>query len=108
MLVFTYKFDINEFLSKFKAQICVRGDLQNPAELDTYAATLAAIALRALMAITAAFDLEAVQWDAVNIFTNSILEGDPVYTDCPEGFEEEGKIWLLLRALYGLRISPLL
>ena len=61
-------------------------------KLDTYAAMLAARALRVLMIITAAFDLEAVQWDAVNTFTNSILEGDPVYTDCPEGFEKKGKI----------------
>ena len=84
--------------------------MQDPDELDTYAATLAARTLRALMAITAAFNLEAVQWDAVNAFTNSLLEGDPVYCECPEGFEDEepGKIWLLLRALYGLRTSPLL
>jgi len=59
--VFTYKFDEDGYLTKFKARICVRGDLQDPAELDTYAATLAARALRALMTITAAFDLEAVQ-----------------------------------------------
>ena len=36
--VFIYKLDENNYLIKFKARICVRGDLQNSDELDTYAA----------------------------------------------------------------------
>ena len=42
MWVFTYKFDTNGFLDKYKARLCVRGDLQDPTQLDTYATTLAA------------------------------------------------------------------
>jgi len=53
---------------------------------------LAARTLCVLMTITAAFDLEAVQWNAVNVFTNSILEEDSVYTDCSEEFEKQNKI----------------
>jgi hypothetical protein len=37
--VFTYKFDTDGYLLKFKARICVRGDLQ-ATDQDTYAATL--------------------------------------------------------------------
>ena len=57
--VFTYKFDIDGYLTKFKARIYVRGDLQYGYQ-DTYAATLAYRTFRALMAITAVFDLEIV------------------------------------------------
>src|SRR6201999_1593234 len=54
--VFKYKFDTDGYLVKFKARICVRGDLQMT-EDNNYAATLAVRVFRALMAITAAFDL---------------------------------------------------
>ena len=105
--VFTYKFDTDGYLIKFKARLCVRGDLQPLTHQDNYAATLAARTFRALMAITAAFDLETWQADAVNAFTNSDLD-ETVYCDCPEGFKLPGFCLQLFRALYGLRRSPLL
>ena len=92
---------------KYTAHLCVRGDLQLITQAETYAATLAARTFRALMAVTAAFDLEAHQLDAVNAFTNSIID-EVIYLDFPEGFEQSGFCLLLLRALYGLRRSPLL
>ncbi|APA14066.1 hypothetical protein sscle_12g088360 [Sclerotinia sclerotiorum 1980 UF-70] len=55
--VFTYKFDQDGYLIKFKARICARGDLQSTEE-ETYAATLTSQIFRAMMAIAAAFDLE--------------------------------------------------
>ena len=57
MWTLVYKFDENGFLDKFKARLVARRDLQSTEE-DTYAATLAAQVFRAVMAITAAFDLE--------------------------------------------------
>jgi hypothetical protein len=63
--VFTYKFDTDGYLERYKARICVRGDLQPPNNRDNYAATLAAKVFRALMAIVAYFDLDAEQWDAI-------------------------------------------
>ena len=54
---FTYKTDTNGYLTRFKARICVRGDLQKSTHEDTYAATLAARSFRALMAIVAIFNL---------------------------------------------------
>jgi len=59
------------------------------------------------MAITAAFDLEAWQLDAVSAFTNSLLD-EIVHCDFPDGFGQDGSCILLLRALYGLSRSPLL
>jgi hypothetical protein len=38
--VFKYRLDSEGYLTKYKARVCVRGDLQTTAE-DTYAATLA-------------------------------------------------------------------
>src|SRR3954451_21726422 len=71
--VFKYKFDSDGYLIKYKARICVRGDLQWTEE-DTYAATLAIRTFRAIMALAAAYNLETRQYDAKNAFTNAKLE----------------------------------
>jgi hypothetical protein len=60
--------------------------LAGPTHQDTYAATIEARTFRTLMAITAAFDLEVRQYDAVYAFTNCILD-DFVYGKCPEVFK---------------------
>ena len=58
------------------------------------------------MAITAAFDLEIVQLDAVNAFLNSKLSDKEIYTEYLEGYKVPGHVVRLLRALYGLKESP--
>ena len=88
--VFTYKYDTDGYLERFKARICVRGDLQPFSDNDNYAATLAAKVFRSLMAITTRFDLEAVQMDAISAFTNGILD-EVVYCYMPDGFKT-GKV----------------
>ena len=104
---FLYKFDKHGFLQKFKARICVRGDLQPFSEKETYAATLAGKSFRMLMALAARWDLQIHQLDAVNAFPNSELD-EEVYVELPDGYKLTGKVGRLLRALYGLRRSPLL
>ena len=74
MWIFLYKFDQDGYLAKYKARLCIRGDLQKMDAKDTYAATLAVQVFRALMGITAAHNLEAKQLDAVNAFVNSVLD----------------------------------
>ena len=103
--VFKYKTDADGFVIKFKARICVRGDLQLIHSDETYAATLAARVFRFLMALVAAFDLETQQWDAVNAFLNSPIDR-LTYVQFLQGFESPGKTLRLLRALYGLKQSP--
>jgi hypothetical protein len=105
MWVFTYKFNQDGYLVKYKARLCIRGDLQKANSKDTYAATLAVQVFRALMAIAAAYNLEAKQLDAINAFVNSRLD-EEVYCKCPPGFEYLGPCLQVLRALYGLRRSP--
>ena len=106
MWVFTYKFDQDGYLLKHKARLVARGDLQYTAE-DTYAATLAAQTFRAVMAIVAAFGLETRQYDAVNAFANALLT-NPIACQCAEGYERTGFLLWVLRALYGLKTSPIL
>ena len=58
MWVFTYKFDTDGYLVKFKARLVVRRDLQPTTRQDNYAATLATRVFRCLIAIAAQFDLD--------------------------------------------------
>ena len=46
----------------------------------------------------------------VNAFLNALFSRDaePIYVEYPPGYEREGYVLRLLRALYGLRESPLL
>ena len=105
--VFKYKLDDKGYLTKYKARLCARGDLQHT-EQDTFAATLAARVFRTLLAIVAAFDLETRQYDAVNAFANSPID-EPTYCNPPDGWTGSKSILLLLvKALYGLKQSPAL
>jgi Reverse transcriptase (RNA-dependent DNA polymerase) len=108
MWVFTYKFDSNNILIKYKARLVVRGDLQRNSKFqDNYAATLAARIFQALMAIAAYFDLEMRHFDAVNAFTNSGIDED-IYIRFPKGYERLRMCLKLLQTLYGLPRSSLL
>jgi hypothetical protein len=105
--VYKYKFNESDELVKFKARIVARGDEEDKTSEETYAATLAAKSFRIFMAISAKYDLETKQLDAVNAFINAPLERT-VYMQMPAGYRQKGRLWKLNRALYGLRISPLL
>jgi len=110
--VFKYKYDEDGYLERHKARLCVRGDLQQT-EQETAAATLAVKILRVLMAMMAAFCLESRQYDAVNAFTNSNTD-EEIYVHYPEGIDPPKGLsilhecLLLIKALYGLKRSPLL
>ena len=107
MWVYTYKTNQDGTFKNCKARVVVRGDQQKPTAQETYAATLAARSFRIVMAIAARFDLELVQYDAVNAFVNASLT-ETIYMRMPTGHRTSGKVLLLKRALYGLRQSPLL
>jgi hypothetical protein len=105
MWVFDYKLDLNGYLNRYKARICVRGDLQPISAQETYAATVKMKIFRFILALTAAFDLDTWHADITNAFLNSLLDED-VYCKLPDGFAQPGKCIKLLRALYGLRRAP--
>lgn len=107
MWVFTYKTDGDGYLSRFKARLVVRGDLEAPLD-NTYAATLAIRNFRALIAIANYFNLELKQYDVPTAFLNAKLDRK-LYAETPEAFRHtEGEIMLVLRALYGLKEAPIL
>lgn len=107
MWVFVYKTDKHGFLQKCKARLVVCGNQQAQGDLPTRATTLASAAFRTLMAITAKFDLETIQMDAVNAFVHCDLD-EIVYMKMPPGYAKPGRVLRLQKALYGLRRSPLL
>jgi hypothetical protein len=108
MWVYVYKFDKHGRFQKCKARLVVRGDQQAKSiHEETYAATLAGRSFRTLMAIAARFDLELIQYDAVNAFVNAKLDRT-VFMRMPQGYRKPGMILMLRKALYGLRESPLL
>jgi hypothetical protein len=59
------------------------------------------------MAISAAFDLEIQQYDAVNAFINTDMN-EEIYCYCSKGFKVPGITWKLCKALYRLKQSSLL
>lgn len=104
--VYTYKFDKHGRFVKVKARLVVRGN-QQARHLDenNYAATLAGRSFRTMMAIAARFDLDLLQFDAVNAFVNADLD-QTVYMKMPPGYRQHGMVLRLRKALYGLRRSP--
>ena len=106
---FKYKFDEEGYLLKYKARIVVRGDLQPKQDEETYAVTLVVRVFWFLIVVAAYFDLEAKQFDTINAFTNTKIR-KKIWVRFLSGkqYQLPGYILLLLRALYGLRISPLL
>ena len=108
MWVYTYKLDKDHRLLKCKARLVARGDQQrNITAQDTYAATLASRSFRMLMAIAAHQDLELKQFDITNAFVHAGMDR-VVYMRMPHGYRKPGTILQINKALYGLRISPLL
>lgn len=104
--------DDNSTLNKTKARLVVRGDLQRVFDIkNTRALTLAARSLRMLMALTAAFDIDAIPLDVKNAFINAHLADDEkIYAAYTEGFKcsNSNTVLQLKRALYGLRRCPVL
>ena len=107
MWVFIYKFDPHSYLVKYKAQLVIYNNLHTSIYNNTYVAMLTLRTFRSLMAIAAAHDLETMQFNAVNAFTNSDLD-KTVYIKFPDRFGITSIYLLLLKALYNLKRSPLL
>ena len=99
--MFKYKLDIESFLIKYKARLCVRDDLQS-IEQNIYAATLTYKIFRALMTIVNTWDLKTRQYDAVNAFANSDID-ESIYCLSSKDWKESKMFLLLLKALYELK-----
>jgi hypothetical protein len=69
--VFIYKNDSNDYLTKYKARIVMKDDLQNADSQNVYAATLTSKVFRMLMTLMTTFHLKTNQLDVVNAFLNA-------------------------------------
>jgi hypothetical protein len=108
MWVYTYKLDKEHHFIKCKARLVVRGDQQrNVTAQETYTATLASRSFQMALVIAARFDLELKQFNVTNAFVHALINRI-VYIKMPRGYSIPGKILKLDKALYSLRISPLL
>ena len=103
MWVFIYKTDKHRFLQKCKTRLVVYRNQQAPGDLPTRVTILTSTTFWTLMAITAKFDLEMTQIDAVNAFIHCNLN-KVVYIKLLPRFnkEKEDKVLCLKKALYGL------
>lgn len=113
--VFTVKADADGYPVRFKARWVARGFTQRYGVdyEDTYASVTKPATVKVMLALTAMLDLECKQFDLITAFLNALIKKYKIYVEMPHGFEEYHKdgtqlVCLLLRALYGLKQSPLL
>jgi hypothetical protein len=86
----------------------IRGDLQMVDNAqNVYAATLTSKIFRMLMIMMTAYELKTRQLDVVNAFLNAIND-EIVYCYMPDEYKQSGKVFRMIRALYGQRKSSLL
>jgi hypothetical protein len=101
-----------DYLWKYKARLAARGDLDDTVFDDVATAMPPLSSLRALFAFAVARDNfmpdDIQQADVSTAFLNAVLESEvPVYVHPPKDHPDYGVyVWLLKRALYGLRQAP--
>lgn len=108
--VFRPKPNANSDTICFKARQVVQGFTQKEGiDFDEiYAPVVKPYTLRVLFAMIAVYNLEYKQYDIITAFLNVLIDDRQIYVIMLYGFEQLGKVCLLLRALYGLRQSLLL
>ena len=106
--VYTIKPGLTINTKRYKARLVIRGDLQDPLGLDTYAPVAKLVTFRALMAIVAYNKLHLHEMDVITAFLHAGLSPEQrVYMQIPPGANgKPGQVWLLLKALYGLKQAP--
>ena len=98
-----------EFL-KFKARLCVRGDLQVHGEnfWETYSPVVSWPLIRILFVLSAMYGLCSRHIDFTNAFAQSFLQ-EEIYMELPQGFDADKSKYVLKlrRSLYGLKQSAM-
>ena len=113
--VFSVKADANSRLVQFKARQVARSFTQRfrVDSEDTYALVTKLATVKIMIALAAKLNLECKQFDLVTAFLNALIKKYKIYVEMLHSFEDYAKdgtqlVCLLLRALYGLKQSPLL
>jgi Reverse transcriptase (RNA-dependent DNA polymerase) len=103
--VYHIKTKVDGTIERFKARLVARGFNQVHGQdyTETFAPTIRMDTLRLFLAAVAAEDLEYVQFDIKNAFTESHLK-EKIYLTAPKGVEvKKGCVLQVLRSLYGLK-----
>jgi hypothetical protein len=103
--VYTIKLKPDGSIERFKARLVARGfsQVQGMDYNETFAPTVRMDTLRLFLATVAAEDMECVQFDIKNAFTESHLK-EEIYISPPQGVDvKKGYALQILRSLYGLK-----
>jgi hypothetical protein len=94
-------------VERYKARLVVKGfaQVEGVDYFDVYAPVCKFAALRGLLAVAAAQDLEIHHIDIKTAFLNAPLE-EELYMQQPPGFKQGVKVCRLLKSVYGLKQAP--
>ena len=93
-------------LDKYIGRLVLKGFMEKNSG-DTFSPTLKLVILRLIFALTAVLGFDMLQMDVCNAFVNAKAPSThAIYTNCPQGYEREGWVLRLEKALYGLKGSP--
>ena len=104
--VFSIKRRPDGSIKKFKARLCLRGDLQK-GQFDTYAPVASFSTIRIFLITALMFGWETCTIDFSNAFVQALVQTD-VWMHLPRGFvsKRSGTCLKLIRSLYGAAFSP--
>ena len=93
-------------IKKFKARLCLRGDLMRGVT-DTYAPVVAFSTVRIFLIMSIISKWETCSIDFSNAFIQAKRE-KPIYIRAPRGFHTKGehKVLKLIKSLYGAKDAP--
>ena len=104
--VFSIKRRPDGSIKKFKARLCLRGDLQK-GEFETYAPVASFSTIRIFLITALMFGWETCTIDFSNAFVQALVQTD-VWMHLPRGFtsKRRGTCLKLIRSVYGAAFSP--
>ena len=94
-------------LRKYKARFCVRGDLQDRSNLETYAPVVSTSSIRVFLILSVTLTWQTCSNDFQNAFVQSDLES-PIWIHIPRGFtsRQPNTCLKLKKSLYCLVNAP--
>ena len=109
--VYKIKLDANNQPAVFKSRLVARGFMQKEGidYNETFAPVVNTDTLHLLFGVAAYFDLEIFHADFTCAFLNMPLK-EKIYCNQPKGYAvpgKENKVFLILKAIYGLKQSPM-